>query len=104
MTAVAPPDAAVPTVALDLADFVREAPDTALADRFDGEPMVQSFRVALPGGASGCCWIATAEAIRVPAFGRAWVAGRIDELVAALGWGAVHARLTAPSGLRLASA
>ena len=65
--------------------LTREIPDTALADRFDGEPMVQSFVVALPRGRSGRVWIATAEAMAVPGFGRAWVAAELTTLREALG-------------------
>jgi hypothetical protein len=101
MTAVALPDTAVPTVAFDLAALAREAPDTSLAARFDGEPMVQSFRVALPGDAIGRCWITTADALRVPAFGRAWVAGQLEGRAATLGWETVLAQLVSASGLRL---
>ena len=54
-------------------ELTREISDTALAHRFDGEPMVQSFRV----GKSGRVWITTAEALTVPGFGRPWVAARL---------------------------
>jgi len=57
-------------------ELTREVPDTLLAWRFDGEPMVQSFTVA--GG--GHVWITTAEAFTVPGFGREWVAARLAEL------------------------
>jgi hypothetical protein len=50
---------------VDASELVREAPDTLLAQRFDGEPMVQSFRAG-PGHA----WIPTAEALTIPRFGR----------------------------------
>ncbi len=60
--------------------LIRELPDTALAARFDGEPMVQSFTLALPRGRTGRVWITTAEALAVPGFGRAWVAARLSEL------------------------
>ena len=65
--------------------LIREIPDTALADRFDGEPMVQSFLVTFPRGRSGRVWITTAEAMTVPGFGRAWVAAELTELREALG-------------------
>ncbi len=51
-------------------------PTRDLAERFDGEPMVQSFRV----GDLGRVWITTAEAMTVPGFGRAWVAGKLSAL------------------------
>ena len=54
-------------------EVTREVPDTDLAGQFDGEPMVQSFSV----GSLGRVWITTAEAMRVPGFGRAWIVGRL---------------------------
>ena len=62
-------------------ELTREISDTALAHRFEGEPMVQSFRV----GRSGRVWITTAEALTVPGFGRPWVAARLVELRAEMG-------------------
>ena len=50
--------------------LIREIPDTALADRFDGEPMVQSFS-CVAARPQGRVWITTAEAMTVPGFGRA---------------------------------
>jgi hypothetical protein len=69
-------------------ELTREVPDTDLAARFDGEPMVQSFLV----GELGRVWITTAEAMTVPGFGLAWVLGRLaaydpDELPALLASG-----------------
>ena len=66
-------------------ELTREVPDTDLAARFDGEPMVQSFLV----GDLGRVWITTAEAMTVPGFGVPWVQGRLaaydpDELPALL--------------------
>jgi hypothetical protein len=75
--------------------LVREPPDTLLAPRFEGEPMVQSFRV----GSAGRAWITTAEALTVPGFGREWVAARLAELEAELGHAAFAAALA--RGLRL---
>jgi hypothetical protein len=57
-------------------ELTREISDTAFAHRFDGEPMVQSFRV----GTSGTVWITTADALTVPGFGRPWVAARLTRL------------------------
>jgi hypothetical protein len=76
---------------LSRVDVIRELPNTDHAARFDGEPMVQCFRV----GDLGYVWITTAEAMTVPGFGHAWVAGKLaayepDEL-----------RELLPSGLRL---
>ena len=75
--------------------LVRELPDTASAPEFDGEPMVQSFRV----GASGRVWITTAEALSVPGFGRPWVAARLTEHAQRVGQDALESELAA--GLRL---
>ena len=74
--------------------LVREAPDTLLAPRFAGEPMVQSFRAG-PGRA----WIPTAEALAIPRFGRDWVAGRLSVLEREMGRRAFNAALR--RGLRL---
>ncbi len=64
---------------VDALQLTREPPDTRRAAEFEGEPMVQSFRVPLPGGGAGRAWITTAEALTVPGFGRAWVAERLAE-------------------------
>jgi hypothetical protein len=69
--------ARVPAVFDPLA-LTREAPDTLRALEFDGQPMVQSFAVPLPGGRTGRAWITTAEALTIPGFGRAWVAERLN--------------------------
>jgi hypothetical protein len=66
-------------------DLIRELPNVDHAHRFDGEPLVQSFRV----GELGYVWITTAEAMTVPGFGAQWVLGRLsaydaDELRALL--------------------
>jgi len=76
-------------------ELVREIPDTALAARYDGEPMVQSFRV----GDAGYAWITTAEALAIPGFGRPWVQARLLELRSALGPRAFARALA--SGVRL---
>jgi hypothetical protein len=75
--------------------LVREAPDTLLAPRFGGEPMVQSFRA----GDAGFAWITTAEALTVPRFGREWVAARLTDLEAEMGRAAFAAALA--RGVRL---
>ena len=54
-------------------DVIRELPNTDHFDRFDGEPMVQCFRV----DDLGHVWITTAEAMRVPGFGVPWILGRL---------------------------
>ncbi len=69
-------------------DLIRELPNVDHAHRFDGEPLVQSFRV----GELGYVWITTAEAMTVPGFGVSWVAGQLagyeaDELRAAVAGG-----------------
>jgi hypothetical protein len=77
-------------------ELLREIPDTALAPLFDGEPMVQSFVVV---GRRGRVWITTAEALRVPGFGRPWVAAQLEALRASMGARAFNRALAA--GLRL---
>ena len=77
-------------------ELIREIPDTSLAWRFDGEPMVQSFLVA---GRRGRVWITTAEALTVPGFGRPWVVHRLEALRASMGLRAFNRALA--SGLRL---
>jgi hypothetical protein len=84
------------TVAFDL---TREIPDTDLAARFDGEPMVQSFLVVLPRGRVGRVWITTAEAFKVPGFGRPWVAAELTALRETLGARAFNRALS--DGVRL---
>ncbi len=79
-------------------ELTREISDTALAHRFDGEPMVQSFRV----GATGRVWITTADALAVPGFGRPWVAAQLTELRDEMGPRAFQRALRA--GLRLHAA
>ena len=69
-------------------ELTREVPDTQYAERYDGEPMVQSFLV----GDLGRVWITTADAMRVPGFGRHWILGRLaafddDELRSRLAGG-----------------
>jgi hypothetical protein len=84
---------------LDVLTIRREDPDTARAREFDGEAMVQSFVVPLPGGGSGRAWITTAEALAIPGFGRPWVSARLAELAGELGDVRVIASLA--EGLRL---
>ncbi|HET6548721.1 MAG TPA: hypothetical protein VFG79_09710 [Solirubrobacter sp.] len=83
-------------------ELVREIADTGRFERFDGEPLVQSFRV--PGG---YVWITTAEALTVPGFGRPWVEARVRELQAELGprgfARGVRLRAEAPAALALAA-
>jgi hypothetical protein len=79
---------------VDASELVREAPDTLLAARFAGEPMVQSFRVG-PGRA----WIPTAEALTISRFGRDWVAEQLTQLETEMGRRAFQGALR--RGLRL---
>src|SRR4051812_8982814 len=79
--------------------LIREIPDVGLAARFDGEPLVQSFRVELSRGRSGRVWITTREAFTIPGFGAPWVAGQLTALRAAMGARAFERALR--DGLRL---
>jgi hypothetical protein len=88
------------TVAFEMA-LTREIPDTDLAARFDGEPMVQSFLVSLPRGRVGRVWITTAEALAVPGFGRPWVAAELSALRERLGARAFTRALVSDGGVRL---
>jgi hypothetical protein len=80
-------------------ELTREVPDVALAPEFDGEPLVQSFRVSLGRGREGRVWITTAEAFTVPGFGRPWVAAQLDALRESTGARAFNRAVVA--GLRL---
>jgi hypothetical protein len=79
--------------------LIREIPDVGLAARFDGEPLVQSFRVELSRGRSGRVWITTREAFTVAGFGAPWVAGQLAALQAQLGTRAFNRALL--GGIRL---
>ena len=79
--------------------LIREIPDVGLAAQFDGEPLVQSFRVELSRGRVGRVWITTREAFAVPGFGRPWVAGQLAALRASMGARAFDRALL--DGLRL---
>jgi hypothetical protein len=98
-TAVRPATPPLPTLHPDAVCW--EQPDTALAHRFGGIAMVQSFAIALPDGEHGRCWLPTAVALRRPGLGRAWIAGRLAARIELLGWDAVRAELLAADGLRL---
>ena len=74
--------------------LIREIPDVGLAAQFDGEPMVQSFRVE-----GGRVWITTREAFAVPGFGAPWVAGQLAALQAQMGTRAFKRALR--EGIRL---
>jgi hypothetical protein len=76
-------------------ELIREVPDVGLAAQFDGEPLVQSFRVQ--GG--GRVWITTREAFAVPGFGAPWVAGQLAALQAQMGTRAFKRALR--EGIRL---
>jgi hypothetical protein len=75
-------------------ELIREIPDVSLAGAFDGEPLVQSFRVG-----DGRAWITTREAMLVPGFGAQWVAGQLAALRATMDPRAFAALLR--EGLRL---
>ncbi|WP_028062062.1 hypothetical protein [Solirubrobacter soli] len=77
-------------------ELIREIPDVGLAAQFDGEPLVQSFRVR---GRKGRVWITTREAFEIPGFGAPWVAGRLVALEAQMGKRALVRALRA--GIRL---
>ena len=67
--------------------------------------MVQSFRVTLQDGVAGRCWLPTAEAMEVRAFGRQWVAAALSARAAAVGLrGSPARRAHGPGGLRLTAA
>jgi hypothetical protein len=76
--------------------LIREIPDVGLAAQFDGEPLVQSFRVQ---GGDGRVWITTREALAIPGFGAPWVAGQLVALQAQLGKRAFNRALR--DGIRL---
>jgi hypothetical protein len=86
---------------IDVLAIEAEDPDTARAAEFGGHGMVQSYRVRLPDGATGRCWIPTSEALAIERFGRGWVAAELKRLARARGAAGVHALLVAPEGLRL---
>jgi hypothetical protein len=75
--------------------LIREIPDVGLAARFDGEPLVQSFRVP----DRGRVWITTREAFTIPGFGAPWVAGQLAALQAQMGKRAFNRALR--EGIRL---
>ena len=77
-------------------ELIREVPDVGLAAQFDGEPMVQSFRVK---GRDGRVWITTREAFTIPGFGAPWVAGQLEAIRASIGAKAFERALR--DGLRL---
>jgi hypothetical protein len=97
-----PPGApSAPGLVVAAAAIERELPDTARAAEHDGCAMVQSFRLVLPGGATGRCWIETGEALALPVFGRRWVAATLHARAAEVGEARLCDELVAPGGLRL---
>jgi hypothetical protein len=90
-----------PGFVIDAAAIERELPDTARAAEHDGCAMVQSFRLVLPGGATGRCWVETGEALALPAFGRRWVAAALAARASAVGESRLCEELAAAGGLRL---
>lgn len=89
---------------LDVLALKREATDTEHAYRAHGVAMVQRFAVPLPDGRVGRCWIATAEAMAIAAFGRGWIAAALAARADQVGESALIEQLAAPSGLRLSAA
>lgn len=87
---------APPVAAFDQLQIEREAPDAALAVARHGHPLVQSFRVPLPGGGHGRCWIPTADVMAAPGFGRVQVAAILNRLAQD---DAALAALRSPEGL-----
>lgn len=85
----------------DALTIERELPDTARAAEFDGHAMVQSFAVPLPGGQVGRCWITTADAFRVPCFGRGWISSELRAHAAEHGPDATCTALASAAGLRM---
>ena len=83
-------------------ELIREIPDVSLAASFDGEPLVQSFRVEFPRGRAGRVWITTREAFLVPGFGRPWVAGQLEAMRASMGTRAFNRALVDGVRLRVA--
>jgi hypothetical protein len=88
-------------LAIAAAAIERELPDTGRAAEHDGCAMVQAFRVVLPGGDPGRCWVETGEALALPSFGRQWIAAALHARAAAVGADRLRDELTAPGGLRL---
>jgi hypothetical protein len=87
--------------ALDARALVRESPDVEQAMRRHGYAMVQSFRVALPDGRDGRCWLPTADALAIPEFGRAWAAAALAAEARRHGAEALADALAEPGGLAL---
>jgi hypothetical protein len=107
MSGVTPTAMAVPVreaLAIDVLAIERELPDTRRAGEFDGVAMVESFRLPLPDGGHGRCWIATAEALAIPGFGRGWIARALRARGRRQGEAELVAALAAPSGCRLSAA
>jgi hypothetical protein len=101
---VLPLPAAAARLHVDVLAIEREDPDTERAHRAYGIAMVESFVLRLPDGTHGRCWIPTAEAIAIGAFGRGWVAGALRARAARVGGPALVAELRRPSGCRLTAA
>jgi len=93
-----------PIVHIDVLAIERELPDTERSQRAYGIAMVEAFALPLPDGTQGRCWIPTAEAMAIEAFGRAWVAQALRVHAARVGAQSLTAELRSHSGCRLAAA
>ena len=89
---------------LDPLALRREDPDTVRAHRAHGVAMVEAFAVPLPDGRVGRCWIPTAEALAIGAFGRGWVAAALAVRADRVGGSELIEQMGAHPGLRLSAA
>jgi hypothetical protein len=103
MSAIALP-APASRLRVDVLAIEREDPDTERSHRAHGIAMVEAFALSLPDGTQGRCWIPTAEAMAIEAFGRGWVARALRARLDRIGDQALAAELGHPSGCRLAAA
>ena len=88
---------------VDVLDIERGAPDTQRSYRAYGVALVETFVLPLPDGTVGRCWIPTAEAIAIEAFGRGWIASALRERSNRLGAQTVADELRRPAGCRLSA-
>ena len=101
---VLPLPAAAARLHVDVLGIEREDPDTERAHRAHGIAMVERFVLRLPDGTHGRCWIPTAEAMAIDAFGRGWVAEALRARAGRVGAPVLVAELCRPSGCRLTAA
>ncbi len=95
---------AVPRLRVDVLEIERLLPDTERAHRLHGIAMVETFTVPLPDGRLGRCWIATADAFTVGAFGRVWIAHALRRRAVRIGDEELIEQLAQVSGCRLTPA